>query len=564
MSDIKAHKDWPNHQGVSPPLPLTSSQLTAQFNTTYEERSPIELRVSGRIPSWAAGVLYRTGIGPREIKTDKNGVFKPNHWFDAMAVVHRFQILPPDEQNKATRVVYNSRSTCDKLIEHIQRTGKRDSMTFGRKYDPCETFFKKAKSVFLTDPVPGEDTAEAQSMAVTLSVNYPGLDANGQRMESGHGKGIRTLCNKSDMSPLQMLDPETLEPLGLATQKTLHPDLTGPFSCAHARTCPVTGDVFNYNREKGISGLYRVFRVSAATGETSILAAFKADLAYIHSFFLTENYVILVVWNSFYAAGGLGMLWSRNVVDALTDYDDSRPARWYVVDRHGKGLVATYESDPFYCFHTVNAYEQKSPSGGTDIVADLIAYNNIDCLKSFFIDNLVSTPNNAPKMAANPSFNIKIRRFNIPSVPDKPTSKPRKVEPLFASTAMRTPELPVINPHYTTRKHRFVYGVRFGGESSFIDGLAKFDVETQNATFWMDRGQSPGEPIFVPRPGGTAEDDGVLLTVVLDGLKGKSYLLVLDAKSMSEVARADVHGAIGFGFHGTHVSGVDKMPTVHT
>ena len=538
-------------------------QLTAQFNTTYEERTPIELAVNGEIPPWAAGVLYRTGIGPREIQTDKNGVFKVNHWFDAMAVVHRFQILPPDEKNKSTRVVYNSRSTCDKLIENIQKTGKRESMCFARKYDPCDSFFKKAKSFFLPADVPGEKAPDARAMSVTLSVNYPGLDAKGQRMESGHGEGIKTLTNKSDMSPLQMLDPETLEPLGLATQKTLHPDLKGPFSCAHARTCPVTGDVFNYNREAGPSGLYRIFRVSAATGETTILAAFKADLAYIHSFFLTENHVILVVWNSFYAAGGLGMLWHRNVVDALTDYDDSRPARWYVVDRHGKGLLATYESDPFYCFHTINAYEESS-SGGTDIIADLVAYNNIDCLKSFFIDNLISSPTRAPKMAANRSFEIKFRRFKLTSIPREPRgNSPLKVEPLFSSDAMRTPELPVINPRHVTRKHRFVYGVRLGGESSFIDGLSKFDVETQSASYWFERGQSPGEPIFVGRPGATEEDDGVLLSVVLDGLRGKSYLLVLDARSLSEIARADVFGAIGFGFHGTHVSRVDARPTVH-
>ena len=106
--------------------------------------------------------------------------------------------------------------------------------------------------------------------------------------------------------------------------------------------------------------------------------------------------------------------------------------------------------------------------------------------------------------------------------------------------------------------------MRFGGESSFIDGLSKFNVETQSASYWVEKGQSPREPIFVSHPGATEEDDGMLLTVVLDGLKGKLYLLVLDARSMSEVAQVDVHGEIGFGFHSTHVQNVDKMPTVHT
>ena len=34
---------------------------------------------------------------------------------------------------------------------------------------------------------------------------------------------------------------------------------------------------------------------------------------------------------------------------------------------------------------------------------------------------------------------------------------------------------------------------------------------------WAPAGVFPCEPIFVPRPGGTAEDDGVLLSVVLSG-----------------------------------------------
>ena len=52
------------------------------------------------------------------------------------------------------------------------------------------------------------------------------------------------------------------------------------------------------------------------------------------------------------------------------------------------------------------------------------------------------------------------------------------------------------------------------------------------------------------RPGGSAEDDGVLLSVVLDGAHGTSFLLALDAATLDEVARADVPHHIPFSFHG--------------
>lgn len=530
----------------------------------------MELKVKGEIPAWAAGTLYRTGTGVSEIETSQNKTFKVKHFFDSMAVVHRFQILAPDSDNPSVRVLYNSRSTCDGLIEQIKKTGNRESITFAAKYDPCMSYFKKIMSVF--NPTIGENKPDERTMSVTVSVNFPGLEAPGDGSASYQkGTGIKTLCNKTDNSFLQMLDPETLEPVGMASQKVLHPDLKGAFSCAHAKSDPVTGDVYNYNLETAWSSTYRVFHVSASTGKTSILATIpNADAAYIHSFFLTENYIILCVWNSFYSMGGATVLWKRNIVDALTAYDPSRPARWYVIDRRtpaegGEGLLKVYESDPFFCFHTVNAYEEPSPesTGTVDIVADLVAYPNLDCLKRFYLPNLISTSPDAATWAdpSNTSWRPLIKRFRIPSVPDPSAKKndnstPTKVSLEFTSDKLVAPELPTINPLYITKPHRYMYGVMDAGEAAFFGGLVKYDMLTHEQKKWSHHGQSAGEPIFVPRKreAEVEEDDGVLLSVALDGPAGRSYLLVLDARTMLEVGRAEVDGALGFGLHGTHVS----------
>jgi beta,beta-carotene 9',10'-dioxygenase len=59
--------------------------------------------------------------------------------------------------------------------------------------------------------------------------------------------------------------------------------------------------------------------------------------------------------------------------------------------------------------------------------------------------------------------------------------------------------------------------------------------------------------VFVARPDSfQEEDDGVVLSVVLDSNKGNSFLLVLDAKSFEEIARAEVPHHIPFGFHGQY------------
>lgn len=47
-----------------------------------------------------------------------------------------------------------------------------------------------------------------------------------------------------------------------------------------------------------------------------------------------------------------------------------------------------------------------------------------------------------------------------------------------------------------------------------------------------------------------AEDDGVVLCVVLDTTAHSSFLLVLNAKDISEIARALLDTAIPYGLHG--------------
>lgn len=43
------------------------------------------------------------------------------------------------------------------------------------------------------------------------------------------------------------------------------------------------------------------------------------------------------------------------------------------------------------------------------------------------------------------------------------------------------------------------------------------DVRAGSTQLWQQPGHFPGEPVFVARPGGQREDDGVLLSVVLAG-----------------------------------------------
>ena len=60
-----------------------------------------------------------------------------------------------------------------------------------------------------------------------------------------------------------------------------------------------------------------------------------------------------------------------------------------------------------------------------------------------------------------------------------------------------------------------------------------------------------GEPIFVARPGGSGEDDGVLLAVGADVNREQSELRILDARTLDVITRASVAVPIPLGFHGS-------------
>jgi beta,beta-carotene 9',10'-dioxygenase len=82
--------------------------------------------------------------------------------------------------------------------------------------------------------------------------------------------------------------------------------------------------------------------------------------------------------------------------------------------------------------------------------------------------------------------------------------------------------------------------------------IVKVDIKERKSKVWSEKGCYTGEPVFVPRPDGVAEDDGIILSVILNSKKANSFLLVLNAQSFQEIARAEVPHHIPFGFHGRY------------
>ncbi|CAK8679259.1 unnamed protein product [Clavelina lepadiformis] len=119
---------------------------------------------------------------------------------------------------------------------------------------------------------------------------------------------------------------------------------------------------------------------------------------------------------------------------------------------------------------------------------------------------------------------------------------------------IRSLELPRINYDKNNgKKYRYIYCV--GSNEVLPNQLYKFDTETKEMLLWENKGFFTSEPIFVKNPQGSNEDDGVVLsTVISSNVDDPVFMVVLDAKSFTEIARAEVDTKLPYPLHGIFTS----------
>jgi beta,beta-carotene 9',10'-dioxygenase len=185
----------------------------------------------------------------------------------------------------------------------------------------------------------------------------------------------------------------------------------------------------------------------------------------------------------------------------------------------------------------VNAFED-----GDDLVLDMVAYPN-----STIIDDLYLSRLRAGKPV---SATGSLTRFRIALRGSKSLNP--------SALCAEAVELPRINyAACAGRRHRFVWGAGSRSVADFLDSIVTIDTGSGESASWYEEACYPGEPAFVAAPASSTEDEGVLLSVVLDSRRGTSFLLVLDAGSLAELARAEVPHHIPFGFHGNYFARSD-------
>jgi len=115
-------------------------------------------------------------------------------------------------------------------------------------------------------------------------------------------------------------------------------------------------------------------------------------------------------------------------------------------------------------------------------------------------------------------------------------------------------EFPRVNELHACHCTRYLYNALardWAFEFNF-NGVMKYDLQAgRSERFVHGPGETSGEYVFVPDPGGSAEDDGWLMSIVSDAATGASVLCVLDARDLpaGPVARVKIPRRVPIGFH---------------
>jgi carotenoid cleavage dioxygenase-like enzyme len=419
------------------------------------------------------------------------------HWFDGLAMLHRFDMADG-------RVGY-----ANKFLDTPARRAAQDGRMRYPEFatDPCRSLFKRITQMFVTP----QDGANAN-----VSI----------------GEIAGEFVAQTEIPMPVAFDKETLATIGVLEYEDR---LKGQLTTAHPHYDRDQRASYNYLLKFGRKSTYNVYTLPDGSRTRQLVGgADTKSPSYMHSFALSAKYVILMEFPL--VVNPLRMLLSGRPFIENYRWEPERGTRFSIVDRDTGQVTHAHTDEAWFGFHHVNAVDRED--GGIDL--DIFVYPNADVVQRFYLDSLRDQDSH------NVYPDSELRRFSIDPASGAVTSR---------ALSDRSADLPRINPRYNTRPYRYVYanGIAEPGESRFLDTIVKFDVESGETTEWRHDNHFPGEPVFVARPDATTEDDGVLLTVVLDANTDTSYLLLLDARDLSEIARARVPQHVPFGFHGAYV-----------
>ncbi|KAJ1446652.1 carotenoid oxygenase [Pelagophyceae sp. CCMP2097] len=484
--------------------------------------------MSGALPAWLRGAYVRNG--PGSWTAGDGQALK--HVFDGYALVTRFEF-----DGSAGTMSFRGAARVDSAAWRAAKGGAMRFNEFGTSAG--QTPAERAR-VLLKGVVEGGITDNAGINLV--------------RTNDG-----RTIAYTEPVDGTYEVDAKTLR---TGKQVSFSGARTGQVQTAHPLRTPVSNRLVNVGTELAPFAAYTVYdhdpdnferrraiaRIEPAAAVSPMTKretkSLLGQVSWQHSFGLCERFAVLLEQPAVYDIGAL--VGASQAAHVAFDWQPRRRTWAHVVDLDTGAVVTRCCEPSFFFFHIANTFED-----GDDVCVDLCTYNDAKMVNGLLLDRMRAPPTNA-----TPKSHLK--RLRIPgaarSDAQKRKAPPATLEQLDDAAATGDySEFPTINAAHAAGNaaYRFVYSVGMRRPTNAANTLVKTDVSAkQSVVAQLARSYGVvGEPVFVARPGGTAEDDGVIL-VVCHAADGSTDIVVVDAATMVECARAQLETPIPYGFHG--------------
>jgi carotenoid cleavage dioxygenase-like enzyme len=346
-----------------------------------------------------------------------------------------------------------------------------------------------------------------------------------------HGEALAT----TDSALYTRFNPDTLETIG----KVEFPTATQGLSASHLHYLPGSDKKTIVNYYTNIFAVknheIQVFKMGADHTQQFFGKTTVPYLPYVHSFGLTQKHMLLFAYPLGFAEACT--LEFKPLLECAKWYDHNVTLFVFPLDgKEGDPPKMTLQLSSHFSLHHVNAWEDEEA-----FWIDANSYFDGSIFLGKFVHADLHTMRDQSLRDKVAPWS-RYTRLRIDRA--KETSTMQSIHLADKDGYVYDFDFPVIHPEKDANRHCIVWGITaFAKNSTEYAHWAVLKSNvcsglSVNTVAWSEANQYPSEPMFVPKPGATAEDDGVLLVQAVDGPKSTTYLLVLDAKTMKELARA--------------------------
>uniref|UniRef100_A0A7S1NA00 Uncharacterized protein n=1 Tax=Eutreptiella gymnastica TaxID=73025 RepID=A0A7S1NA00_9EUGL len=356
----------------------------------------------------------------------------------------------------------------------------------------------------------------------------------------------KVLAGFEGTSAPHILDPATLATIGQETfQDTIPVDR--PF-LAHTRYDAKKGVLVGASLMMGKDVTMTMYEIKDGKC-VDTTGPIQLDVGYVHDFLITENYYVFLTnfikLNPFKlvkALAGFGSLFLALIANT------ARNGQVILVPRPGSKYAAegikTYEAPhPLFTFHPANAFETESPEGKPVAKMYACSFQNFKFGNEFGF-RPCKPGSWDPRLNAG-GFSQAFYEFTC----DLESSG---METRVLDT--RSVDFPEVHPEMEGQKTKYAYtaGCQDPALAFPFQKVIKYDLESGSAVAEFNCGAREflGEPVYAPRKGYTAEDDGYVLTYCYAAEKRSVDVCILNATDLALVCRLATHQQFPYGFHG--------------